>query len=403
MSQAHVAILGAGQAGIACAAKLRALGYDAPITLIGNEDSPPYQRPPLSKAYLLGDIGADRLWLRAPEFYAEQRIDLRLKAPVTAIDTAARQITVAGERVGYSDLVLATGANPRRLPAAMGGDLPGVYTLRNLADVDALRPELVSGRRLVIIGGGYIGLEAAAVGAKLGLSVTLIEAAPRILQRVAAPATADYFRALHQSHGVTLIEGVGLDRIAGAGRATGVILADGREIAADFVLVGIGVTPATDLADAAGIVIDNGIACDGFGRTSAPHVWAAGDCASYATDMGRLRIESVGNAIDTGECVAENILGAAKPYVPKPWFWSDQYACKLQMAGLNAGYDATVVRPGAGDGQSVWYFRAGRLLAVDAMNDPRAYMVGKRLVDAGISPDPARVADAGVPVKDLLG
>jgi len=399
---AHVVIVGAGQAGAACAAKLRASGFDGAVTIIGEEPAPPYQRPPLSKAYLLGEMEEERLWLRSADFYADQGIALRLGAKVDAIDVAARRVTVGGDAVAYDDLVLTTGSVPRRLPAAVGGDLGGVHTVRTLADVDAMRGEFVAGRRLVIVGGGYIGLEAAAVGAKLGLDVTVLEMAPRILQRVAAPETSDYFRALHQAHGVKILESTGLERLLGEGRVSGVRLADGRELPADFVIAGVGIVPATALAEAAGIAVENGIACDAYGRTSDPHVWAAGDCASFLWKGGRLRLESVGNAIDMAECVAENICGAGRVYEAKPWFWSDQYDCKLQIAGLNTGYDRIVTRAGEGGAVSFWYYRGAELLAVDAMNDSRAYMVGKRLIEMGKSPDAALVADPSVELKGLL-
>lgn len=398
----HVVIIGAGQAGAALAAKLRGLGHAGPITVIGEEAAPPYQRPPLSKAYLMGQMAAERLWLRAPEFWADQRVELRLGTPVTAMDTLAKTVTVGAEVIAYDALALTTGSTPRRLPGAMGGDLAGVYTVRGLADVDVMRAEFRPGRRVVIVGGGYIGLEAAAVAAKLGLDVTVLEMAPRILQRVAAPETSDYFRALHTAHGVRLLESTGLERLLGMDRVTGARLSDGHEIAADFVIVGVGVTPNTALAEAAGITIDNGIATDACGRTSAPDVWAAGDCASFPWGAGRLRLESVGNAIDQAEVVAANILGANAPYQAAPWFWSDQYDCKLQIAGLNTGYDHIVTRPGEGGAVSFWYYQGLRLLALDAMNDPRAYMVGKRLIEAGKSPDPVLVADPATDLKALL-
>lgn len=398
----HVVVIGAGQAGAALVARLRTQGHTGPVTLIGEEPAPPYQRPPLSKAYLLGEMEAERLWLRSAEFYAENDITLRLDRRVTAIDTAAKTVSLGSETIGYDELALTTGSIPRRLPAAIGGDLAGVYTVRTLADVDAMREEFTPGARVVIVGGGYIGLEAAAVAAKLGLKATVLEMAPRILQRVASPETSDYFRALHAGHGVEILESTGLDRILGEDRVTGVRLKDGRELAADFVIVGVGIAPATALAEAAGIALDNGIACDEFGRTSEPHVWAAGDCASFPWKGGRLRLESVGNAIDMAEAVANNMLGAEAPYVAAPWFWSDQYDCKLQIAGLNTGYDRIVTRGPEGEGVSFWYYGGDRLLAVDAMNDPRAYMVGKRLIEMGKSADPAAVADLGTNLKALL-
>jgi 3-phenylpropionate/trans-cinnamate dioxygenase ferredoxin reductase subunit len=399
----HVVVIGAGQAGSSLVAKLRNSGFEGRITLIGAEPVPPYQRPPLSKAYLLGDMTLDRLFLRPESFYGEHGIDLRLNSRVTGIDRAARSVDLGDEVIAYDHLVLTTGSDPRRLPASIGGKLDGVFVVRDLADVDAMAPHVEAGRRALIVGGGYIGLEAAAVAAKRGLQVTLVEMADRILQRVAAPETSDYFRALHQSHGVTIREGVGLDRLLGEGHVTGARLSDGTELDVDLVIVGVGISPATTLAEAAGLEIENGIKVDARGQTSDPAIWAAGDCASFPWKAARIRLESVPNAIDQAECVAENIMGAGKDYVAKPWFWSDQYDVKLQIAGLNAGYDRTVVRPGDKPGsQSVWYFRGDALLAVDAMNDPRAYMIGKRLVEAGQSPSLAAVADTDMPLKSLL-
>lgn len=399
----HVVAIGAGQAGAALAARLRSGGHAGPITLIGEEPILPYQRPPLSKGYLLGEMGADRLTLRSADFYAEQDIALRLGAPVSAIDPRARTVTLGTETIRYDDLVLTTGSVPRRLPAAIGGDLAGVYTVRTIADVDAERAEFSPGRRLVIVGGGYIGLEAAAVAAKLGLDVTVLEMAPRILQRVAAPETSDYFRALHTAHGVKILESTGLERLLGeAGHVTAARLTDGREIPADFVIAGIGILPATQLAEAAGLVIENGIRTNSHGRTSDPHIWAAGDCASFPWQGGRLRLESVQNAIDQADLVADNILGADKDYVPMPWFWSDQYDCKLQIAGLNTGYDRIVTRGPDGAAVSFWYFKGDRLLAVDAMNDSRAYMVGKRLLETGRDVDAGAISNPATNLKSLL-
>jgi 3-phenylpropionate/trans-cinnamate dioxygenase ferredoxin reductase subunit len=390
----RIVIVGAGQAGAALAAKLRTLGHQGTITLIGAEPAPPYQRPPLSKAYLLGEMEEERLWLRAPDFWAEQNVALKLGQPVSAIDTAAKTVTVGDEVIPYDALALTTGSVPRRLPASIGGDLAGVYTVRSLEDVDAMRTEFTPGRRVIIVGGGYIGLEAAAVAAKLGLDATVLEMAPRILQRVAAPETSDHVRALHRGHGVTILESTGLERLLGETRVTGARLSDGREIAADFVVVGVGIAPDTALAQAAGLALDNGIATDEFGRTSDPAIWAAGDCASFPHQGGRIRLESVGNAIDQAEAVAANILGAAQPYQAKPWFWSDQFDLKLQIAGLNTGYDHVVTRRTADGAVSFWYFKGDRLLAVDAMSDSRAYMVGKRLIEQGKSPTSDAIASA---------
>jgi 3-phenylpropionate/trans-cinnamate dioxygenase ferredoxin reductase subunit len=399
---AQVVIVGAGQAGAAAAAKLRSLGHEGAITVIGAEPAPPYQRPPLSKAYLLGEMEEERLWLRSPDFWDEARITLRLGQPVSAIDTVERTVTMGAQTLPYDELILTTGATPRHLPAEIGGALDGVYTVRTLADVDTMRPEFREGRKLIIIGGGYIGLEAAAVGRKLGLEVTVIEMAPRILQRVACPETSAYFRALHQDHGATILESTGLDRIIGDSHVIGVRLKDSRQLPADFVIVGVGITPNTAEAAAAGITLDNGIRTDAQGRTSAPHVWAAGDCASFPHLGLQMRIESVGNAIDQAELVAENIMGAAKDYIPAPWFWSDQYDTKLQIAGLNVGYDRIITRGPVADAVSYWYYHGDTFLAVDAMNDSRAYMVGKRLIESGRTPDPARLTDPNTDLKALL-
>lgn len=398
----RIVIVGAGQAAASMAARLRAKGHDGEIVVIGAEPAAPYQRPPLSKAYLLGQMGLDRLVLRGDDWWRDQRIALRLGETARAIDAARRVVATDRGEAAYDALALTTGAHARRLPAVMGGDLPGVHVIRSLADVDALAPQMRPGRRLIVIGGGYIGLEAAAVARKLDLSVTLIEAAPRILGRVAAAETADMIRALHLAHGVRILEGTGISRITGSDRATGVALTDGRELPADLIVTGIGVLPETDLAQTAGLALDNGIATDALGRSSDPAIWAAGDCASFPWQGGRLRLESVGNAIDMAEAVADNILGAHTPYQPKPWFWSDQFDAKLQIAGLGTGHDRIVTRPGDGQhGGSVWYFRDGRLIAVDALNDARAYMIGKRLIESGRSPATDAIATA-TDLKALL-
>jgi 3-phenylpropionate/trans-cinnamate dioxygenase ferredoxin reductase subunit len=396
-----VVVVGAGQAGASCVARLRTKGYQGAITLIGDEPVPPYQRPPLSKAYLLGDLPLDRLFLRPESYYADQDISLRTGETVTNIDPVARTVTTQSGAVPYDDLVLATGAAPRHLPDAIGGSLEGVFCVRTLADVDAMASHFVDGARVLIVGGGYIGLEAAAVAAKLGVDVTLLEAAPRILQRVAAEQTSEYFRAAHAARGVTLCEGVGLSRLIGDTSVKQAELTDGAVLDVDFVIVGVGVTPAQHLAEIAGVKVDNGIAVDSLGRTSDRHIWAAGDCASFPGPKARIRLESVGNAIDMGELVADNILGEDRAYIARPWFWSDQYDIKLQIAGLSTGFDHVVSR-GSGASVSFWYYAKGQLIALDAMNDPRAYMVGKRLIEAGKSPDPVLLADPATNLKTLL-
>ncbi|RWL14122.1 MAG: pyridine nucleotide-disulfide oxidoreductase [Mesorhizobium sp.] len=398
-----IVIVGAGQAGASLAAKVRALGYDGPVTLIGEEPAPPYQRPPLSKGYLLREMDLERLYLRAPSFWKENEVNLKLGAPVTSIHRSTKTVRAGGESILYDKLALTTGSRPRRMPARAGGDLKGVYTIRTLADVDAMAAEFQSRRRLLIIGGGYLGLEVAAVGVKLGLELTLIEMGPRILQRVAAPQTSDYFRNLHFSHSVNILENTGFDCLTGSGRVSGAVLSNGMKIPVDFVIVAIGVTPRTSIAEEAHIEIENGIRTDGQGRTSDPSIWSAGECASFPYEGRRVRLESVGNAIDHAELVAGNMLGASENYKAKPWFWSDQYDVKLQIAGLNTGYDRIVERKGDHErSRSIWYYEGGRLLAIDAMNDARAYMVGKRIIDAGQTVAPEHLADPSKDVKSLL-
>ncbi len=399
-----IVVIGAGQAGASLVARLRKDGFDGDVTLIGAEPVLPYQRPPLSKAYLLGDIALERLFLRPKQFYGDQNITLKLGHKVTAIDAAAKTVTLAqGEVITYDQLALTTGSAPRHLPASIGGDLAGVHVVRGLVDVDAMAPAVVQGARVLIVGGGYIGLEAAAVMAKRGVKVTLVEMSERILQRVAAPETSDYFRALHTKHGVDIREAIGLDRLVGTdGHVRGAVLSDASTLEVDFVVVGVGITPSTELASAAGLTLNDGVEVDALGRTSDAAIWAAGDCASFPHKGGRIRLESVPNAIEQSECVAANMLGADAPYEAKPWFWSDQYDVKLQIAGLNTGYDRVVTRAGKGQSVSFWYYRGGRLLAVDAMNDPRAFMIGKRLIEAGKSPDPDLIRDAASDLKALL-
>ena len=396
-----IVIIGAGQAGSSLAIKLRALGYQGTVTLIGEEPYAPYQRPPLSKTYLLGEMALERLYLRPEEVYRDQNIELRLGTQVTAIDPVAQVISLGAETLSYDQLALTTGSTPRLLPEAIGGRLKNVFAVRGLADVDAMRPAFERGGHVLIIGGGYIGLEAAAVAAKRGLKVTLVEMADRILQRVACAQTSDYFRARHQSHGVTLLEGVGLSSLTGTDHVTAAILSNGTTLDIDFALVGVGIQPNTQLADAAGLTLNNGIETNALGQTSQSKIWAAGDCASFPYQGERIRLESVPNAIDQAEVVAANMLGAQKAYHATPWFWSDQYDVKLQIAGLNQGFENVVTRIGEA-GRSHWYYKAGQVLAVDAMNDPRAYMVAKRLIEAGKTADPALVADPGSDLKALL-
>ena len=401
----RLVIVGAGQAGFALAAKLRALKDDRPITILGAEDVLPYQRPPLSKKYLLGEMSFDRLMFRPESWYADNDVEIRLSAWVEEIDRAGKSVKLQdGSIVDYDTLMLATGATPRALPAAIGGDLNGVYVVRDKRDADLLTGEMRAGRRLLIIGGGYIGLEAAAVARRLGLEVTVIEMADRILQRVASSETADIMRAIHVGHGVTVLEKTGLTRLIGTdGKVEAVELSDGSVVAVDFVIAGIGVTPNDRLAAVAGLETANGIVVDSFCRTSDPAIYAAGDCTLLPYEGKQVRLESVQNAVDQAEAAAAVMAGGSEPYLPKPWFWSDQYDVKLQIAGFNLGYDETVQRAGVRDGSvSVWYFRQGRFIAVDAVNDARAYVAGKKLLDLGRNVTPAQIADPATDLKLLL-
>jgi len=398
-----VVIVGAGQAGLACAARLRAGGFAGPVTLIGEEPDAPYQRPPLSKAYLLGKMPSERLALRPPEWYGEQQITLRSGIAVERIDREKRRAVLSdGASIPYAALVLATGAAARPLPAALSRGLTGLHSLRDRADIDRLRPELAERRRVLVIGGGYIGLEIAAVARGLGHEVDLVEMAPGLLARVASPETAEYLAALHRARGVRLWLGRGVTRLTGIGRVTGAVLSDGTEIAADLVVAGIGAQPRVAMAEAAGLAVNNGIRVDARGRSSDPAIFAAGDCASYALPGGSLRLESVGNAIDTGETVARSILQDGPAYVPRPWFWSDQFDLKLQIVGCARPGDSVQLRHSPDEGRSHWYFRDGRLVAVDGFNAPRAYQAGRRMIEAGLSPKPDVIGDPARSLKAIL-
>jgi len=397
--------VGAGQAAFALAAKLRALKDVRPITVIGAEEVYPYQRPPLSKKYLLGEMPFDRLTFRPDAWYAENEVEVRLSTFVEEIDRGARRIRMQdGSVLEYHTLALTTGATPRKLPAGIGGDLDGVYVMRSKRDADELAGEMRPGRRLLVIGGGYIGLEAAAVARQQGVEVTLIEMADRILARVASAETADIIRAIHLQHGVAIREKTGLVRLIGEeGRVCGAELSDGSIVDVDFVLVGIGVTPNDRLAQESGLDVGNGVIVDAFGRTSDPAIVAAGDCTLLPWKGQKIRLESVPNAVDQAEAIACILAGGGKPYEPRPWFWSDQYDVKLQIAGFNLGYDETLVRPGVRDGSaSIWYFRDGKFIAVDAVNDAKAYVTGKKMLDLGVEPNKAVLADAAADLKQLL-
>lgn len=400
----RVVIIGAGQAAFSLAVRLRQLGFLGLITMIGDEPDPPYQRPPLSKALLLGETTPETIWLRPAEFYHDNAIDLKLDRRVSDIQRSNGQVFCSdGSIVDYDALVLATGARARQLPADLGGDLEGVFTVRCVAEAMRLKSELIAGRTALIVGGGYIGLEAAAVCRILGLNVVLIEAQDRILKRVAGASTAAFFRALHRDHGVAVCEGTALAGLEPRnGRVGWAELEDGRRFKIDLAIVGIGANPAIDLAERCGLPISNGVSVDALCRTVDPAIYAIGDCASFPHEGQRIRLESVGHAIDHAEVAAAVIAGGTEPYRALPWFWSDQYDVKLQIAGLNLGHTATVTRRSHGRSRSIWYYKHDRLIAVDAVDDPRAYMVGRRLIGAGRSPDPERIADPDVQLKSLL-
>lgn len=407
MSAADVVIVGAGHGGAQCAIALRQNGFEGTVAMIGRESEPPYERPPLSKEYFAREKTFDRLYIRPPQFWEEKGIDLKLGVEVTAVDPAAKQLTLStGETFGYGTLVWATGGDPRKLPVP-GGNLAGVHAVRTREDCDQLMGEIDGGvRNIAVIGGGYIGLEAAAVLTKLGCKVTLLEALPRVLARVAGEELSAFYEKEHRNHGVDLRTGVTVESLEGEGRVTGVKLGDGTVIPADAVIVGIGIIPAVAPLLAAGAAGGNGVDIDDCCRTSLPDVYAIGDCAAFACDFAGgtvMRVESVQNANDQATCVAKAICGDAKPYHAFPWFWSNQYDLRLQTAGLSVGFDQTVVRGSPADRSfSVVYLKGGKVIALDCVNMVKDYVQGRKLVEAGVSPDVTQLADASVPLKELM-
>jgi len=400
-----ILVVGGGQAAASFIAKYRTLDQEAHVTLVADEPFLPYQRPPLSKKYATGEMTAEQLLLRPEDWYVQNKIECLKDASVSAINSDEKSVTLSDdESIGWDKLILTTGSRARHLPASIGGNLQGVYVLRSLVDADLIASELIEGKRVAIIGGGYIGLEAAAVCAMRGLKVTLVEAADRILQRVACEETSAWFRHLHESRGVKIHEGVGLDRFEEEnGRASQAVLSNGEAIDVDFVLVGIGIVPNAELASDASLEVDGGIVVNEACQTSHPDIFAAGDCAAFQYKGALTRLESVQNAIDQAECAAVNMAGDAKAYHPYPWFWSDQYDVKLQIAGLNRGYDQIIVRPGEREGAiSHFYFKGSEFLAADSMNDPRTYMVCKKLLEAGKTITPAQAADTELQLKSLM-
>lgn len=397
-------IIGAGQAGAQGAQSLRQAGFSGRIILLGEEPVAPYQRPPLSKAYLQGTFGADRLALKPDAFYAQNDIDFRLGVRVAAIDRAnARAMTDSGEAIPYDRLLIATGAPPRRL-VCPGTDLPGIHYLRTIADCEGLRPAIDGARRIVIVGAGYIGLEVAASARKAGRAVKVLEAQSRVLQRVAGLEISAFFDATHRAHGVDLRLGAMLSGFEGRGRIERAILADGEKIDCDAVLIGVGAAPAISLAVEAGLAIDNGVATDDHARTSDPSIFAAGDCASHPSRLygRRMRLESVPNAIEQAKVAGANMAGGDMVYDAVPWFWSDQYDIKLQTAGVAEGADAAVIRGDPATARfSVWSLKEGRVLAVDAVNDPAAFLASKKVIAAKTPVDAKKLADPATDLKSL--
>jgi 3-phenylpropionate/trans-cinnamate dioxygenase ferredoxin reductase subunit len=402
----RVVIIGAGQAGGETAQRLRQGGFAGEIAMIGEEPVAPYQRPPLSKKYLAGELSMDRLLLRPASLYSEEQIALLTGVRVVWVDRANKRVRLEGGReLPYDALVLATGARPRKLPLA-GADLAGVHLFRTAADADAIRPSFTPGARLVVIGAGYIGLEVAAVARQSGLDVCVIESAVRPLARVTSPEVAGFFLDEHTAKGVRFLLGGQPALIKGVERVTGVGLADGGEIAADLVIAGIGVDPETALAQHCSLNVDNGIVTNAQCRTSDPAIFAIGDCAArpmphYGGRMARL--ESVHNAVEGGRIVAGAILGQP-PYVEEaPWFWSYQYDLKLQIAGLFQGYDHLALRGAMSDRAfAAFYYKSNRLIAVDAINRPGEFLGAKMLIQSGRSIAPEEIADVSRPMKELV-
>ena len=407
MEQFDIVIVGGGHAGAQAAIALRQLGFDGSVAIVGDEPDLPYERPPLSKEYLAGEKPFERLLIRPAIFWTDRDVTMRLGARVTAVDPAAHRVTTAdGAAIGYGTLVWAAGGAPRRLSCA-GGDAAGVHAVRTRADVDRMIAELPTVERVVVVGGGYIGLEAAAVLTKLGKRVTVVEALDRVLARVAGEALSRFFEDEHRAHGVEIVLGATVEAITtSGGRASGVALGDGRHLDADLVVVGIGIVPSTAPLIDAGAVGGNGVRVDGQCRTSLADIYAIGDCAAHANryaDGAVIRLESVQNANDQATAAARSILGQAGEYDALPWFWSNQYDLKLQTAGLSTGHDASVVR---GDPTSrrfsVVYLRGGQVIALDCVNMAKDYVAGRALVTSGARIDPAVLADPQIALKDLI-
>lgn len=402
----RVIIIGAGQAGGETAQRLRQAGFEGDITLIGEEPHAPYQRPPLSKKYLAGELSMDRLLLRPANVYADEKIALLTSLRAVWVDRASKKVRVEGGReLPFDALVLATGSKPRKLPL-VGADLAGVFTLRTAADIDEMKPHFVAGKKLVVIGAGYIGLEAAAVARQLGLDVTVVETAVRPLARVTSPEVAGFFLDEHTRQGVRFVLGGQPALIKGSDHVTAVGLTDGTEIPADIVLAGIGVNPEMTLAQQCGLTTENGIITDAQCRTSDPNIFAIGDCAARPIsffDNRLCRLESVHNAVEGAKIVAATITGGKLPALEAPWFWSDQYDLKLQIAGLFQGYDHIVFRGVITDRAfAAFYYQGERLIAVDAVNKPAEYLGAKMLIQTGRTLPREVIADETRPMKELV-
>lgn len=404
-----IVVIGAGQAGLQTIMSLRQTGYEGDITLVGDEAFLPYQRPPLSKAYLSGNMERERLFLKPDEFFTENNVTLKLNTSVESLDAAAKSVTLSnGETLSFEYAVIATGSRPRLLNVP-GRELANIFDLRGMADIDAMQPHFVEGKKLVVVGGGYIGLEAAAVAAGMGLSVDVLEAAPRLLARVAEPEISDFYTRIHQAHGVTLVTESQMTGFVGDGAVSGVEMADGSIIDADIVITGIGILPNVEIAETAGLAVENGIVVNEVGQTSDAHIFAAGDCTSHPNDLlGRtMRLESVPNAIEQGKAVASAICGTPKPYHQVPWFWSDQYDVKLQIAGVPTQIDSKVLRGDDSSNSFAWfYFTGDKLTGVTAINRPAEFMAGRMLIEKSLkgelSADPAKLADEDMKPKEWL-
>lgn len=399
-----IIVVGAGHCAGQVTASLRQQGFNGELVVIGEEPYIPYQRPPLSKKFLSGELPIERVYLRPMRFYQDNDIELLLGKRVVALHPRQRRIVLADStEQQYDKLLLATGSAPRRLNVS-GTDLPGVCYLRTIGDAQRIQPYLVEGKGVVVIGGGYIGLEVSAVCVQRGMRVTLLEAADRILNRVTAPAMSDFFAQLHREHGVDVRCNARVVGFDGRDHVTAVICEDGR-IQADLVVIGVGIVPNIELAEAAGLPCDNGIVVDEYCRTADAYIFAAGDCSSHPNPLlqRRLRLESVQNAVEQGKIAATNLCGRREPYAEIPWFWSDQYDVKLQIVGIAEGYDQVIQRGRMQDHAfSLFYLRQGALIAVDAVNNPREYMACRKLVPQQLRIAPTRLADTGIPMQDMV-